>query len=250
MTLLLPALLASLTACDAPVAPVTVTTLPDDELPAGDGGGSDGGDDGSSDDGSDGGDDGSSDDGSDGGDDTAPPDGETETNPSARADLRLKRWRQVALDLEGALALPPEEICRETGLYDCAVFHAVAMGGISVDNGVFEHSNELSATTGLALERMAMQACYNRMVLDASGEEGAPVVFSHVDLASDALSAGEAEAQIAELTRRLLARDPLPAELEALTGLHDDAVAEGGGNADWAVLTCFALATSTEALTY
>ena len=53
MMLALPALLASLTACDPAVAPVTVTTLPDDELSAGDDGGADDGsaDDGGSDDG-------------------------------------------------------------------------------------------------------------------------------------------------------------------------------------------------------
>lgn len=38
---------------------------------------------------------------------------------AARADLRLKRWRRPSLDLEGAVELTPQEVCREAGHCDC-----------------------------------------------------------------------------------------------------------------------------------
>ena len=72
-----------------------------------------------------------------------------EIAPAARADLRIKRWRQLQLDLEGALLLPPDEVCKETGLYDCTDLHVVPMGGVSVTNGLYRSVDTLSATTGL-----------------------------------------------------------------------------------------------------
>jgi len=167
--------------------------------------------------------------------------------PSTRADLRLKRWRQLSLDLEGALSLTSDQICMEAGVYDCVDLNVVPLGGVSVQNGVFEHPNTLQATSNLAIERLALQACYNRLILDLEGE---PVIYTDVDLDAADASDAEAEAQITNLTRRLLARDPLPEETAALSGLRADVATEGGDNADWAVLVCFSLATSTEALTY
>jgi len=194
-------------------------------------------------------------------DDTTPPD-TTDTPPaddtgtatepgepvtSTRADLRLKRWRQLSLDLEGALSLTADQICLEAGVYDCVDLNVVPLGGVSVANGVFEHPNTLQATSGLAIERLALQACYNRLVLDLEGD---PVVYTEVDLAAGSATDAEAEAQITGLSRRILARDPLPEEIAALSGLRADVADEGGDNADWVTLVCFALATSTEALTY
>ena len=174
--------------------------------------------------------------------------------PAARADLRLKRWRQLQLDLEGALRLSSDELCRETGLYDCTDLHVVPLGGVSVPNGLYRPVDTISATTGLAMERLVLQACFNRLqkdqLLQADGE--AAEVFGAVDLSAGATSAG-AEARAAQATilyQRLLARDPLSAELAALEGLADTLSAEGGADADWALMACFAVGTSTEALVY
>ena len=165
--------------------------------------------------------------------------------PAARADLRMKRWRQISLDLQGALELGPDDVCRETDLYDCFDLHAVPMGGLSRDNGIYDASEGVGVTTGLAVERVVLQACWRRVELDR-GED--PVVFD-IDLDDDRLSTGDRRDQAATLYQRMLGRDPLDAERDLLVDFHDSVV-EDGTNADWAVLSCFVVGTSSEALFY
>ncbi|MCO4774169.1 MAG: hypothetical protein KDA24_29330 [Deltaproteobacteria bacterium] len=167
---------------------------------------------------------------------------------SVKSDLRMKRWRQLHLDLQGALELAPDDICNETGLYDCRVLHTVPLGGISIDNALFRPIDAPSATTGLAVERFVLQACAARAFEDtAPGAD--PVIF---DLEADGttLSREAADPIITALYRRFLARDPLSEESDALYAMHADLVADGGLNLEWGWLACFAVATSTEALLY
>lgn len=187
--------------------------------------------------------------GDDGGtDDTGNPAAQPAYATSTRADLRVKRWRQLSLDLQGALELAEDEVCKEIDRFQCTSMHVVQLGGISDDNGVYQPQEQLSVTAGLATERVVLQACTHRMEADREADE--PVVFGHVDLEGDTLEAAEAEAQSTELWRRLLARDPSPEELTGAMELHTSVLASGGDNAAWAVMLCFALGTSTEALTY
>ena len=172
--------------------------------------------------------------------------GEAAIAASTRADLKLKRWRQISLDLQGALELREDQICNEAGLYDCANLNVVTLGGVSSDNGVFEPL-EPGATAGLAIERMVLQACWNRFREDL---EGSAEVYRYVAHDSTVLTEGEGEAWIEAIYRRMLSRDPLGDEVAVLLDLHDSVVATGGNNGDWEVLTCFAVGTSTEALTY
>ncbi len=167
--------------------------------------------------------------------------------PAARADLRLKRWRQLQLDLEGALVLSADEVCRETGLYDCTTLHAVPLGGVSITNGLYRSIDDLSAVTGLATERLVLQACWNRLLKDI---EQTPVVFTALDLTTDLAEDGALSDTVVELYRRLLARDPTTDERDALTAMHADTLSVGGSNADWALMSCFAVGTTTEAMTY
>ena len=165
-----------------------------------------------------------------------------------RADLRVKRWRQLSLDLQGALELPEDQVCKEAGNFDCAVLHTAQLGGVSVDHALYEPITWWTVTTGLAMERFSLQACHNRLVLDRDGD--APVVYTHVELGATTLTAEAADAQATELWRRVLARDPAAWELEAARDLHADVVADGANNGEWAALLCFSLATSTEHLLY
>lgn len=80
--------------------------------------------------------------------------------------------------------------------------------------------------------------------------EGQPaVVFGYVDPAGATVETVAGTDQLTELYRRLLARDPLQAEVDALLGLHAAVLAEGGINADWLLLSCFAIGSTTKALT-
>jgi len=181
--------------------------------------------------------------------DTSVPDEvEASFDASVRADLRLKRWRQLSLDLQGALELAADDVCRETDRFDCTTLHVVPLGGVSSDNGLYSPQAQQSVTTGLAMERVVLQACLRRLELDREADE--PVVFGHIDLDSDALDSEAAEAQTTELWRRLLARDPSPEELADAEALHGAIVESGGDTASWAAMLCLAVGTSTEALTY
>lgn len=169
--------------------------------------------------------------------------------PASRADLRLKRWRQLSLDLQGALQLTEDEVCREAGNFECTRLHTAQLGGTSIDHALYQPITWWTVTTGLTLERVVLQACHNRLVKDRD-EEAAPVVYQHVDLSSDAATPAEADALSTALWQRVLARDPAGWELEEARALHAQAVSAGGDNGDWAVMLCFSLATSTEHLLY
>jgi hypothetical protein len=122
------------------------------------------------------------------------------------------------------------------------------MGGISVANGLFDPRDTMGVTTGLAMERLTLAACWNRLSMDRESPE--PVVFQHIDLDQDTPTREQAEAQVIELTRRFWARDPTHLEMQALIVLHNDLHVVGGGNAEWGLMVCWALGTSTEALMY
>lgn len=188
-------------------------------------------------------------DGGDVGDDDAVVEGYA---ASTRADLRIKRWRQLVRDLGGALALPEDQICAETGLYQCTDLHVVPLGGISVDNGLYAPVDGVAVTTGLAIERLVLQACSNRVEADlellAAGEDA--VVFGDLAELGDALEDAAVDAQAVTLYRRLLARDPLPAEQEIVRMLAADTLAFGGDAAAFATTACFMVGTTTEFLTY
>ncbi len=187
-----------------------------------------------------------------GADEYTPPEFDQGPPISSRADLRLKRWRHVTNDLAGGLELPLGELCRETGLYDCSTLHVIPLGGISLDNGLFRGLDDHAVTTGLAIDRFVLHACWNRLRRDLDPDEDeAAVVFGDVadDPSSTDLPAG-ADALVADLYRRLLARDPAEDETEALLGLFDGIVEDGGGAADWALMSCYAVGTSTEGLLY
>lgn len=166
---------------------------------------------------------------------------------SVKADLKMKRWRQIHLDLQGALELRPDAVCNETGIYDCRILHNVPLGGINIENGLFRPVEGLAVASGLAIERFVLSACAERAAQDAEAEE--PLIFT-MDLDGTTLEREEADAFVTDLYRRLLARDPLPEELDAVFAMHAGIVADGGLNMEWGWMACFAIGTSTEALLY
>ena len=170
---------------------------------------------------------------------------------SVKATLKVKRWRQISRDLESALSLPPEAVCNEAGVYPCSDLHAVPLGGASIDNGLFRPVDTLSVTSGLAFERFVLSACWERLRRDTSPEEDgdAPLVFT-IDADGNTLDPADAEAQVTTLYRKLLARDPLPEEIDAVASMHAGILEDEGLNGDWAAMACFAVGTTTEGLMY
>jgi hypothetical protein len=99
------------------------------------------------------------------------------------------------------------------------------------------------------MDRIALNGCARRADLDA---EGAPVVFTEIDLLASSLdptdpaTVNAVRHQANILYQRFLARDATPSELDIHELLLQD---DGSGpisGRDFAVLSCFAVSTSTE----
>ena len=183
---------------------------------------------------------GGDDDGS-GGDDGLP--------TSTRNELNWKRYKAVEADLSTAMALTPDELCIELGQFNCIrEVHLTSMGGHNpFEQGLYEPLDSPLVTTSLALDRIVLSACSERIERDAGG--GAEV-FTTLDLGASAPDAASTEFNdtVQMLYRRLLARDPLPEELEVFADLRVDADGATVSGADFALAACYAVGTTTEFL--
>lgn len=183
-------------------------------------------------------------------------DGTTTATPGvARSDkalVRFKRDLRLRNDFAQALGLDGDSLCAELGQYDCiGEVHGVALGGLRpYDLGINEHPRETGVTAPLVVERVALAACGERVQRDLDGE-GLIYQLTIADGALTDAHAPEISAAITTLYRRALQRDPKASELVHHTSFYDAVETESETPArDWAVLTCFAVLTSTESLFY
>jgi hypothetical protein len=172
---------------------------------------------------------------------------------SARPDLQWKRFAALEADLSAALELPPDELCVELGRESCIrEVHLVSLGGNNpFKTGMLEPSIEPLATTPFAIDRIVLSACSERVRRDRELGTGEARVFSDFDLTGDAPPPDDAAAigLVTSLYRRLLARDPAEHEIPLVAGLATkDAGGEPIAAADFAVLACYAIGTTTEFL--
>jgi hypothetical protein len=149
----------------------------------------------------------------------------------------------ISQDLASALELPRAAVCRELGLHDCAsAAYRIVLGGVEPYKlRIDQPLPAIPVTAPIAADRLALAACGQRVDLDFAKPAEARVF--------GALARGEADARVAgvqELYRRLLARAPDPEEVSALLTLADPPATDR----DFAVLGCFAVATSLEFLFY
>jgi hypothetical protein len=178
----------------------------------------------------------------------------TEIAPSNRNDLQWKRHHAVQQDLMQALALDATQVCTELGERSCTEeVHLVPLGGHDPFGlGLYESLDEPLVTTPLALDRVVLSACGTRVDLDEAAGQGSAVVFTALDLAAPA-PAGDTDGfrlTVRDLYRRLLARDPAEAELEALRELTVDDAGTPVLGAEFAKMACFAIGTTTEFLLF
>lgn len=171
--------------------------------------------------------------------------------PSRDPDLQWKRAAVVGHDLERALALTSEQLCLEVGVAPCVEqVHLVALGGHDpLGLGLYEPLDAPLATTPIALDRVALSGCVARADLDLAAGEAA-LVFRGLDLAGSAPAADDPAiaTMTTELYRRLLGRDPVEAEIATIAELARDDQGAAISGRDFAVLACFAVATTTEFL--
>jgi len=174
-----------------------------------------------------------------------------EVASSKHPNLQWKRHLAFEADLSRALELTPAELCTEFGSEPCiAKVHLVPLGGHEpFQTGLFEPASEPLATTPTIVDRVVMSACSNRAALDRQLGAGA-LVFRHFDLNAAAPAPADAstQAQVTDLYRRLLARDPETSELSAVAGLALNESGQPIAALDFAKLACFAVGTSSEFL--
>jgi hypothetical protein len=109
----------------------------------------------------------------------------------------------------------------------------------------------IPVTAPIAQDRVALAACTGRIERDLAASE--PVFLTTVDL--DAPTRGQLEATARRFYDRILRRTATPDEVSALAQFHStvtDELGESGATAtrDWAILSCFMVATTLESIFY
>lgn len=188
------------------------------------------------------------------GDIAAEGEGEGELPPppfaiSTKNRLAWKRQRALETDLMAGLALEKQEVCNELGLYSCVDFvHLVPLGGNEpFAKSQYEPLPTPTVTTPIAVDRVALSACTARVDHDIAG---APVVFGAIDFSAASVDEAAADATVENLGRRLLARELTPGEVDEFRDLTVDDDGAAVAPRDYAILSCFAVATLSENLFY
>lgn len=176
-------------------------------------------------------------------DDTGEPDAPTQA-ASLHAGVKRKAPEVYARDLAAALELDVADLCRELSLYDCTDAHRIALGGVApYERAVYEPLAEPGIGSPLAVDRIALSACGERVARDLAGD---PRLFAEI-VDGDATSDDRAVI-VDRLVLRLLRRTIEPHEREALVALADDPSIPDLRT--WGQLACFAVATTLENVFY
>ena len=167
--------------------------------------------------------------------------------------VNFKRGRRYGNDVAQALALDEATLCRELGQFDCVDFvHRVALGDPEpYAAGMYEPLQVTTTSTTLVVERVVMAGCTQRVDADLA-DPGNAVIFAGIDAAAIDKDSPEVEAATTSLYRRALLRDPKDAEKAFVRDFYDEVVLSSPAQPgrEWAVLSCFAVLTSTEAVFY
>lgn len=186
---------------------------------------------------------------------------------SRQARVKYKSGARYANDLAAALDLQRDAVCRELGRYDCVdEVHRIVLGGVEPYTlGVREPLPSIGVTAPIAQDRVALAACTERIERDLAAvyrvppdAAAEPLFLTAVDV--DAPTPGQLEATAGRFYDRILRRAATPDEVSALAQFHStvtDEPGESGGTVtratvtrDWAILSCFMVATTLENIFY
>lgn len=158
-------------------------------------------------------------------------------------NLMWKRYRSLEQTLMSGLSLTKNQLCNEAGNLACVdKVHLFALGGNEPFNKAqYERLAAPSVTTGVAIERLVLAACSERLRRDKSGT---PVVFTKLPLSTAAPAGNAVREQATVLYQRLLLRDPTAEELSVVAAF----AAKGGTSETVAKSLCFAIASHAEFL--
>ncbi len=182
--------------------------------------------------------------------------GGTSFASSAKAIVRFKRSERLNADFAKSLGLPPAAVCNELGLYSCAAVHGLSLGGVDAYNiGLYEPVPFTGLTSPLAVDRLALAACVQRVTSDLMTPATA-LVFKAVSLDPNGklnnVNAAEVTTAIDRLYKQVVLRPATDAEVVHLKQLYADIVATNKPEPGkmWMTLSCFAVLTSVESVFY
>lgn len=187
-------------------------------------------------------------------DDDATPTPGDEITQSSKSNVRFKRNERLRNDLAVGLELQLGEVCNELGQYSCTDFvHAVALGGLAPYTlGITRPPEQTGANTPIVTDRVVLSACRTRVDRDLATPASA-VIFGNLNINGGELDVSDptVEDAINELYKRAVQREARANEIATLQSLYTDIEAISNDPArDWAVASCFAVFTTTEALFY
>jgi hypothetical protein len=150
--------------------------------------------------------------------------------------------------------MEPEALCHELTEYSCFRYaHQYALGGHNAaDRGQMHGQSAPSLTTAVAVERVVLAACTNRLNQDLALNQLDDRVFRFFELeVADEMIAPEAvEAQANDLYKRFLIRKPSSAEMAALLDLRQNVQPHVKNGFELAQIMCFTVGTHSEFLFY
>jgi len=176
--------------------------------------------------------------------------GQSPGTTSSDPRVKFKDGARYLDDLSTALDMPRESICKELGRYDCYndAFRIVLGGVEPYGNAIVEPLETASLTSPIALDRVALRVCSERVALDVKNPNKA-VLFR-----TGTTDQKWKQATVNRLYDKLLQRDASSDEIHRLLGFYDTLASEGRSGAstarDWTVLGCFAVASSLESIFY
>lgn len=182
--------------------------------------------------------------------------------PVASSDphVKFKDGERYVRDLSSNLNMPREDICKELGRYDCVSdAFRIVLGGVEAPNLLVNEPIENAALTSpIALDRVALHICTNRVKLDRSQPSEA-VLFRTGAFGRNGKARSIDPAWMQDTANAIysavLLRAPSAAEVRNLTDLYKQVRDGRPANsveaaADWVTLSCFAVASSLEAVFY
>jgi hypothetical protein len=196
---------------------------------------------------------------------SAPPVVEQLSLTSSRSTLKFKDLYLLEADISEALGLPKEELCSEsvivpgtttaTAVSCLQEAHRIALGGSEpYALGILTPIRESANSTPIALERIVLQACGQRVSLDLARASSG--IFNNLAIDSDKALKSIDDASVVDaitkLINRAFLRPPLPDEILALKDFYRELFAIGTKDPAevWARLTCYQVLTSTEFTMY
>lgn len=176
--------------------------------------------------------------------------------PPASMDpkIKYKDGDRYLGDLSAALDIPRDSICKELGQYDCfRDAFRIVLGGVEAENlGVNVPLEEEALTAPIAVDRLALRACVNRVKLDVDDPKHAVLLKN---APKGKAGKGWLKSTTATVYDRILNRAPTALETAKMTGFYEQVAVKSGkpnpdAAKDWVTLSCFATASSTENVFY